>query len=198
MARYSEASSGIPANWQSETLITVGATEALASAFMGLLNRGDEVGCTSGAVCKSKDKDKFETSLGSDPRCNSKKEHLPDKFSNKGRWKWLQVILFDPQYDAYIPLCIANGGVPKVVKLDPSDWSVPHDQLAEAFTEKTKFILVNSPHNPTGKVFSREDLQFIADLCTKWGTYAVLDEVRHCSCFLGSAWKCTPHVKGAI
>ncbi|BDA50079.1 probable N-succinyldiaminopimelate aminotransferase DapC [Coccomyxa sp. Obi] len=138
VARYSEASSGIPANWQTETLITVGATEALASAFMGLLNRGDEV------------------------------------------------ILFDPQYDAYIPLCIANGGVPKVVKLNPSDWSVPHDQLAEAFSEKTKFILVNSPHNPTGKVFSKEDLQLIADLCTKWGTYAVLDEVYEHLVFSGS------------
>ncbi len=88
-----------------------------------------------------------------------------------------QVIIFDPQYDAYIPLCIANGGVPKVVKLDPSDWSVPHDQLAAAFNDKTKLILINSPHNPTGKVFSVEDLQFISDLCKQWGAYAVLDEV---------------------
>lgn len=90
----------------------------------------------------------------------------------------LQVILFDPQYDAYIPLCIANGGIPKIVQLDPSDWSVPHQQLAAAFNEKTKLILINTPHNPTGKVFSVEDLQCIADLCQQWGVYAVLDEVR--------------------
>lgn len=61
MARYSEASSGIPANWQTETLMTVGATEALASAFMGLLNRGDEVGYLSilETVCNSKNQDKI-------------------------------------------------------------------------------------------------------------------------------------------
>jgi aspartate/methionine/tyrosine aminotransferase len=64
-----------------------------------------------------------------------------------------------------------------VVKLDSSDWSVPHDQLAAAFNERTKLILINSPHNPTGKVFSTEDLQFIGDLCKEWGAYAVLDEV---------------------
>ncbi|EIE23119.1 PLP-dependent transferase [Coccomyxa subellipsoidea C-169] len=138
VARHSAAHSGLAVDWQTETLITVGATEALASAFMGILNRGDEV------------------------------------------------IIFDPQYDAYIPLCIANGGVPKVVKLDPSDWSVPHDQLAAAFNDKTKLILINSPHNPTGKVFSVEDLQFIADLCKQWGAYAVLDEVYEHLVFEGS------------
>jgi len=89
-----------------------------------------------------------------------------------------QVIIFDPQYDAYIPLIIANGGIPRSVKLDPSDWSVPHEQLAAAFNDKTKLILINTPHNPTGKIFSREDLQFIAALCHKWGVYAVCDEVR--------------------
>lgn len=52
-----------------------------------------------------------------------------------------------------------------------------HAELEAAFSEKTKAILVNSPHNPTGKVFSREDLQFIADLCQKWNVYAILDEV---------------------
>ena len=50
-------------------------------------------------------------------------------------------------------------------------------ELEAAFSEKTKAILINSPHNPTGKVFSLEDLQFIADLCQKWNVYAILDEV---------------------
>lgn len=88
-----------------------------------------------------------------------------------------QVIIFDPQYDAYIPLCVANGGIPRIVKLDTSDWSVPHEELASAFNERTKLILINSPHNPTGKVFSLEDLQYIAGLCQKWGVYVILDEV---------------------
>ncbi len=91
------------------------------------------------------------------------------------------MIIFDPQYDAYIPLCMANGGVARVVKLNASDWSVPHEELGAAFSERTKLILINSPHNPSGKVFSLEDLQFIADLCQKWGVYAVLDEVRKVS-----------------
>jgi aminotransferase len=89
----------------------------------------------------------------------------------------MQVIIFDPQYDAYIPLCIANGGFPKIIKLDPSTWSVPHDELAAAFNERTKLIIVNSPHNPTGKVFSEDDLRYIASLCQRWGVYAILDEV---------------------
>lgn len=53
-----------------------------------------------------------------------------------------------------------------------------HAELEAAFSERTKAILVNSPHNPTGKVFSREDLQYIAELCQKWNVYAILDEVR--------------------
>ena len=181
MARHSAAHSGLPVDWQSDTLITVGATEALASAFMGLLNRGDEVnqpmlssitrdaGSSKGMALLPN----FRVGISHEGHCHIAKEcmHVP------------QVVLFDPQYDAYIPLCIANGGVPKVVKLNPSDWSVPHDQLAAAFNERTKFILINSPHNPTGKVFSTEDLEFIAGLCKQWGTYAVLDEVS-LACFL--------------
>ena len=72
---------------------------------------------------------------------------------------------------------MANGGVPKMVQLNLADWSVPHDALATAFNERTKAIIINSPHNPTGKVFAEEDLRFIGELCKKWGTYAILDEV---------------------
>ena len=85
-------------------------------------------------------------------------------------------------YDAYLPLITANGGVPKIVPLDTADWSVPHNALEAAFGDKTKLIVINSPHNPTGKVFAEADLQFIARLCRQWGVYAVLDEVHllHC------------------
>ena len=51
---------------------------------------------------------------------------------------------------------MANGGVPKMVQLNLADWSVPHDALATAFNERTKAIIINSPHNPTGKVFAEE------------------------------------------
>ena len=89
-----------------------------------------------------------------------------------------QVILFDPMYDAYLPLITANGGVPKIVPLDTADWSVPHAKVEAAFSDRTKLIVINSPHNPTGKVFAKADLQFIARLCQQWGVYAVLDEVH--------------------
>ena len=74
-------------------------------------------------------------------------------------------------------MCISAGGVPIIVKLNEDDWSIPHAELEAAFSPRTKFVLVNTPHNPTGKVFSKEDLSFLASLCQKWGTYAVLDEV---------------------
>ena len=81
-------------------------------------------------------------------------------------------------YDAYLPLITANGGVPKIVPLDTADWSVPHAALEAAFSDRTKLIVINSPHNPTGKVFAEADLQLIARLCQRWGAYAVLDEVQ--------------------
>ncbi|KAK9823662.1 hypothetical protein WJX72_004501 [[Myrmecia] bisecta] len=88
-----------------------------------------------------------------------------------------EAIFFEPLYDAYLPLCQRCGGVVKTVKLNPHDWSVPREELAAAFSPKTKLILVNSPHNPTGKVFSDADLDFIAELCRQHNVYAVLDEV---------------------
>ena len=77
----------------------------------------------------------------------------------------LQIIFFDPQYDAYKSMAERCGAVVQSVKLNvDDDWSVPQAELASAFSDRTKLILVNTPHNPTGKVFSREDLQCIADL----------------------------------
>ncbi len=77
----------------------------------------------------------------------------------------LQVIFFDPQYDAYKSMAERCGAVVQSVKLNvDNNWSVPQAELAAAFSDRTKLILVNTPHNPTGKVFSREDLQCIANL----------------------------------
>ena len=76
-----------------------------------------------------------------------------------------EVILFEPFYDAYVGDITYAGGVPRYVTLQPPDWSFDPDALAAAFNEKTKVIILNTPHNPTGKVFSRDDLARIAALC---------------------------------
>jgi aspartate/methionine/tyrosine aminotransferase len=100
-------------------LVTLGATEALASSFLGLLNPGDEV------------------------------------------------IVFAPMYDSYIPMIRRAGAIPVVVNLCPPRWEFDILALNSAFTPKTKLIVVNSPHNPTGKVFTREELTIIADILSR-------------------------------
>jgi aspartate/methionine/tyrosine aminotransferase len=69
------------------------------------------------------------------------------------------------------------GATARVITLQPPDWSFDREALRAAFNERTKLILVNTPHNPTGKVFSREELQFIADLCIEHDVMALMDEV---------------------
>ncbi len=88
-----------------------------------------------------------------------------------------EVILFEPFYDAYVGDIIYAGGVPRYVTLQPPDWSFDPDALASAFTEKTKVIILNTPHNPTGKVFTRDDLAHIATLCQRHDVIAITDEV---------------------
>ncbi len=80
-------------------------------------------------------------------------------------------------YDCYGSMARRAGGIVKAVKLKVEDWSVDRTHLQDAFSAKTKLVVVNTPHNPTGKVFSKEDLQFIADLCIQHNTYVLLDEV---------------------
>jgi aspartate/methionine/tyrosine aminotransferase len=88
-----------------------------------------------------------------------------------------EVILFEPFYDAYVGDIIYAGGVPRYVTLQPPDWSFDSDALAAAFTEKTKVLILNTPHNPTGKVFSRDDLTQITALCQEHDVIAITDEV---------------------
>ena len=88
-----------------------------------------------------------------------------------------EVILFEPFYDSYVPSVEFAGGRPRYYTLRPSDWRIDPAQLAALFTERTKLILVNTPHNPTGKRFSREELLLIADLCQRHDAIAVVDEV---------------------
>jgi N-succinyldiaminopimelate aminotransferase len=116
-------------DWQTEVMVTSGATEALADCLFGLIEPGDEV------------------------------------------------VLLEPLYDSYLPIVRRAGGVPKLVRLNPPDWTLPREELAAAFSDKTKLILLNSPMNPCAKVFDRDELAFIAGLLEKHDAYAVCDEV---------------------
>src|SRR5215831_3246433 len=88
-----------------------------------------------------------------------------------------EVIVFEPFYENYGPDAIISGATPRYVQLRRPDWSFDEKELAAAFNNKTKAIIINTPNNPTGKVFSRQELQVIADLCQKWDVLAVTDEI---------------------
>ncbi len=88
-----------------------------------------------------------------------------------------EVIVFEPFYENYGPDAILSGAKPVYVTLRAPDWSFDPDELAAAFSDRTRVIIVNTPHNPTGKVFTREELTVIADLCRKWNVAAVTDEI---------------------
>ena len=88
-----------------------------------------------------------------------------------------EVVLIEPLYDCYLPIVRRAGGVAKLVRIEPPDWELPRAALREAFSEKTKLILLNTPNNPAAKVFTREELQFVAGLMVEFDTLAVLDEV---------------------
>lgn len=88
-----------------------------------------------------------------------------------------EIVIFEPYYENYGPDAILSGATPRFVRLNPPDWSFDPDELAAAFNSKTKAIILNTPNNPTGKVFSREELEYIRDLCVQWKTFAVTDEI---------------------
>ena len=88
-----------------------------------------------------------------------------------------EVVLFEPLYDAYLPLVKRAGGVPKFVKLKPPHWRFDEAMLAEAFSPKTKVVLFNNPLNPAGVVYSRADLELLAAFCIKYDAVALCDEV---------------------
>jgi aspartate/methionine/tyrosine aminotransferase len=88
-----------------------------------------------------------------------------------------EVIVFEPFYENYGPDTILCDAKPRFITLHEPDWHFDEKELSQTFNNKTKAIIINTPNNPTGKVFSREELQFIADLCLKWGVIAVTDEI---------------------
>jgi len=88
-----------------------------------------------------------------------------------------EVIVFEPVYDTYVPNLIMAGVTPRYVPLRGEHWEFDADELAQTFTSRTRAIIVNTPHNPTGKVFSRDELRAIAELCQEHDVIAITDEV---------------------
>jgi aminotransferase len=88
-----------------------------------------------------------------------------------------EVIVFEPFYENYGPDAILSGALPRLVTLREPDWTFDVDELDRAFTNKTRAIILNTPNNPTGKVFTRGELATIARLCHKWDVVAISDEI---------------------
>ena len=120
---------GVSIDPEREITVCCGATEAMISSLMAIVNSGEEV------------------------------------------------VVFEPFYENYGPDTILCNATPRFITLHEPDWHFDEKELTRAFNNKTKAIIINTPNNPTGKVFSREELQFIADLCMKWGVIAATDEI---------------------
>ncbi len=88
-----------------------------------------------------------------------------------------EVVIFQPFYENYGPDAILSGALPRYVSLRPPDWTFDEAELAAAFGPRTRGIVLNTPNNPTGKVFSREELRAIAELCQRWDAIAFTDEI---------------------
>ncbi len=120
---------GLDYDPDSDVLVTVGATEALAGALLGMLDTGDEV------------------------------------------------VVFDPMFDSYAPCIALAGAVAKPVLLRPPNYTFDPTEFLAAVTSKTKLILLNTPHNPTGRVFTQEEMQFIADVAIERNLVVLTDDV---------------------
>lgn len=88
-----------------------------------------------------------------------------------------EVVIFEPFYENYGPDAILCGATPRFVRLREPDWSYDPAELEAAFSDRTKAIVINTPNNPTGKVFTRAELEHVAALCRRWDAVAVTDEI---------------------
>jgi aspartate/methionine/tyrosine aminotransferase len=88
-----------------------------------------------------------------------------------------EVVVFEPFYENYGPDAILSGATPRYVTLHEPDWTFDEGELAAAFNDRTRGIILNTPNNPTGKVFTGAELETIGALCQKWGAVAFTDEI---------------------
>ena len=129
IAENFQRTQGLTVDPEREITVCCGATEAMMSTMMAIINPGDEV------------------------------------------------VVFEPFYENYGPDAILSGATPRFVKLRAPDWTFDPAEMAAAFGPHTKAIILNSPNNPTGKVFERAELEAIRDLCVRWNAFAVTDEI---------------------
>jgi aspartate/methionine/tyrosine aminotransferase len=139
VARANKRFYGLDIDWRTETLVTAGATEGLAAAFLGFLRPGDEA------------------------------------------------VIFAPFYDSYLPLIEAAGARARVVRLTPPEWRIEAAALDAALGPRTKLIVVNTPHNPTGAVASESELSHLAACAVERDLIVVCDEVYEHLVFDGGA-----------
>ncbi len=88
-----------------------------------------------------------------------------------------EIIVFEPYYENYFPQTVLAETVVRGVSLTAPRWQFDPDELRQAFSDKTRAIIVNTPHNPTGRVFTTAELTMIAELCQKWGVFMITDEI---------------------
>ncbi len=88
-----------------------------------------------------------------------------------------EVIIIEPFHENFLPAALFAGGTPVFVALEPPDYWLDPDRLRSAFSARTRAIIINTPHNPTGRVFTREELQGVADLCQEFDAVAITDEI---------------------
>jgi aspartate/methionine/tyrosine aminotransferase len=88
-----------------------------------------------------------------------------------------EVVMFQPLYDAYLPMVKLAGGVPRFIRLEPPHWRITPEALAQVFSPKTKLVLFNNPLNPAAVVFPDEDLALLAEACVRHDAIVVSDEV---------------------
>lgn len=100
-----------------------------------------------------------------------------------------EVVLFQPLYDAYLPLVRRAGGVPKLASLQPPEWRIDRAMLEAAFSERTRMVVLNNPHNPAAVIFPDEDLALLAEFCVRHDAIAVCDEVWEQLAFDGRVFR---------
>ncbi len=88
-----------------------------------------------------------------------------------------EVVIFEPFYENYGPDAILSGATPRYVRLHEPDWAIDEAELRAAFSHRTRAVIVNTPHNPTGKVFSRAELDLVSELCQRYDVLCLTDEI---------------------